>query len=155
MLVVMNLKQRVGEAALAFIRDGMAVGLGTGSTTRFFIDALGAALRDGRIKNIRGVPTSIRSDEQARQLGIPLTNLVETPRLDVAVDGADEVDPNLDLIKGLGGALLREKIIVQAGAKFKVIADTSKDSPRLGTKPPLPVEVVSFAHEAHVPFFKS
>ena len=151
----MNLKQRAGEAAMAFVRDGMAVGLGTGSTTRYFIDALGAALREGRLKNIRGVPTSIRSEEQARQLGIPLTTLAETPRLAVAVDGADEVDPRLDLVKGLGGALLREKIIAQAADVFVVIADSSKDVSRLATKAPLPVEVVPFAHEAQVPFFRS
>jgi ribose 5-phosphate isomerase A len=109
-----NLKQQAAEAAMAFVSSGMLVGLGTGSTTRFFIDALGRALKEGRLQNIRGVPTSVRSEEQAKQLGIPLTTLAENPRLDVAVDGADEVDPNLDLVKGLGGALLREKIIAQA-----------------------------------------
>src|SRR5436309_1862826 len=113
----MDPKQRAGEAALTYVRDGMLVGLGTGSTTWHFINALGWALRDGKLKNIKGVPTSIRSEQQAKDLGIPLTTLAENPRLDVAVDGADEVDPNLDLIKGLGGALLREKIIAQAAAK--------------------------------------
>jgi ribose 5-phosphate isomerase A len=151
----MDVKQRAGEAAVAFVRDGMALGLGTGSTTRFFIDALGAALRDGRLKDIRGVPTSIRSEEQARALGIPLTTLAECPRLDVAVDGADEVDPRLNLTKGLGGALLREKIVAQAAAMFVVIADSSKDVPRLGTKAPLPVEVATFAHEAQALFLRS
>jgi ribose 5-phosphate isomerase A len=151
----MDLKQRAGEAAMAFVRDGMALGLGTGSTTRYFIDAVGAAVREGRLKNIRGVPTSIRSEEQARGLGIPLATLAECPRLDVAVDGADEVDPRLNLTKGLGGALLREKIIAQAAAMFVVIADASKDVPRLGTKAPLPVEVVPFAHEAQALFLRS
>ena len=151
----MDLKQRAGEAAMAFVRDGMALGLGTGSTTRFFIDAVGAAVRAGRLKNIRGVPTSIRSEEQARSLGIPLTTLAECPRLDVAVDGADEVDPQLDLTKGLGGALLREKIVAQAAAMFVVIADASKNVPRLGTKAPLPVEVVPFAHEVQALFLRT
>jgi ribose 5-phosphate isomerase A len=155
MLHRMDVKQRAGEAAMAFVRDGMALGLGTGSTTRFFIDTVGAAVRAGRLKNIRGVPTSIRSEEQARALGIPLTTLAECPRLDVAVDGADEVDPALNLTKGLGGALLREKIVAQAAATFVVIADSSKDVPRLGTKAPLPVEVVPFAHEVQALFLRT
>src|SRR4051812_13196739 len=136
----MNLKQQAAQAAMKFVRDGMALGLGTGSTTKFFIDAVGAAVKSGRLKNIRGVPTSIRSEEQARSLGIPLTTLGDCPKLDVAVDGADEVDPRLNLTKGLGGALLREKIIAQAAETFVVIADASKEVPRLGTKAPLPVE---------------
>src|SRR3954454_22788501 len=155
MLAGMNLKQRAAEAVMAYVKDGMALGLGTGSTTRFFIDAVGAAVKDGRLKNVRGVPTSIRSEEQARSLGIALTTLGECPKLDVAVDGADEVDPRLDLTKGLGGALLREKIIAQAADTFVVIADATKDVPRLAPRAPLPVEVVTFAHEAQVPFFRS
>ena len=150
-----NLKQQAAEAAMAYVRDGMALGLGTGSTTKFFIEALGAAVRDGRVRNVRGVPTSVRSETLARELGIPLTTLGECPKLDVAVDGADKVGPGLDLIKGLGGALLREKIIAQAAARFVVIADASKDVAKLGTKSPLPVEVVPFAHEAQVPFFRA
>src|SRR4051794_17809872 len=155
MLAGMNLKQRAAEAAMAYVKDGMALGLGTGSTAKLFIDEVGKAVREGRLKNVRGVPTSIASDKQARELGIPVTTLAESPRLDVAVDGADEVDPKLDLTKGLGGALLREKIIAQAADTFVVIADSSKDVPRLATKAPLPVEVVPFAHEAQVPFFRS
>jgi ribose 5-phosphate isomerase A len=155
MLAGMNLKQRAAEAAMAYVKDGMALGLGTGSTAKLFIDEVGKAVREGRLKNVRGVATSIASDKQARELGIPVTTLAETPRLNVAVDGADEVDPRLDLTKGLGGALLREKIIAQAADTFVVIADSSKDVPRLGTKAPLPVEVVPFAHEAQVPFFRS
>lgn len=151
----MNLKQLAAEAAMAYVKDGMALGLGTGSTAKLFIDEVGKAVREGRLKNVRGVPTSIASDKQARELGIPVTTLAETPRLDVAVDGADEVDPKLDLVKGLGGALLREKIIAQAADTFVVIADSSKDVSRLATKAPLPVEVVQFAHVAQVPFFRS
>src|SRR5687767_6040564 len=99
----MDPKQRAAEAALAYIRDGMVVGLGTGSTADFFLVALGEAVRSGKLKGIRGVPTSVRSERRARELGIPLATLAEC-RPDVTVDGADEVAPDLELIKGLGGA---------------------------------------------------
>src|SRR5215207_208507 len=121
----MDPKQRAAEAALAFIRDGMVVGLGTGSTADFFLIALGEAVRSGRLKGIRGVPTSVRSERRARELGIALATLVEC-RPDVTVDGADEVAPDLNLVKGLGGALLREKIVAQNSAKLVIIADASK-----------------------------
>jgi len=126
----------------------MAVGLGTGSTAKLFIDALGAALKSGQIKNIQGIPTSVRSQEQARLLGIPLTNFTQTPTLDVTVDGADEVGPGLNLIKGLGGALLREKLVAQNSKTLVIVADDSKKVSALGTKSPLPVEVTQFSHEA-------
>jgi ribose 5-phosphate isomerase A len=150
----MTPKQRAGEAALTYIKDGMAVGLGTGSTAKLFIDALGAALRAGKIKNIRGIPTSVRSEEQAKQLGIPLTNFTETATLDVTVDGADEVGPGMNLIKGLGGALLREKLVAQNSRKLVIVADDSKKVTALGTKSPLPVEVTQFAHEAAERFLR-
>jgi ribose 5-phosphate isomerase A len=150
----MTPKQRAGEAALTYIKDGMAVGLGTGSTAKLFIDALGAALRAGKIKNIRGIPTSVRSEEQAKQLSIPLTNFTETATLDVTVDGADEVGPGMNLIKGLGGALLREKLVAQNSRKLVIVADDSKKVTALGTKSPLPVEVTQFAHEAAERFLR-
>src|SRR5438128_2511362 len=149
----MNPKQRAAEAAMTYVQSGMLVGLGTGSTADYFLQALGHAVKDGKLTGIRGVPTSRASERRAQHLGIALTTLVENPALDVAVDGADEVDPNLNLIKGLGGALLREKIIAQAAKKFIVIADGGKRVDALGTKAPLPVEVTQFSHEAHIPFF--
>lgn len=153
-LLHMSPKQRAAESALQFIKDGMVVGLGSGSTAELFINALGAAVRDGRIKDIVGVPTSVASERQARELGIPLSTLAQHPETDVTVDGADEIDPNLNLIKGLGGALLREKIVEQNSRKLVIIADASKTVPHLGAKVPLPIEVAQFCHEAHVPFLR-
>ncbi|MDB5297004.1 MAG: ribose 5-phosphate isomerase [Phycisphaerales bacterium] len=151
----MNPKQRAADAALKYVESGMVVGLGTGSTADQFLRALAAAIAAGTLTGIRGVPTSLQSERRARELGIPLSTLAETPRPDVTVDGADEVDPNLDLIKGLGGALLREKIVAQNSAKLVIIADAGKVVERLGTRAMLPVEVVTFAHEVQVPFLRN
>jgi ribose 5-phosphate isomerase A len=151
----MNPKQRAAEAAIPFLRDGMVIGLGTGSTADFFLQALGTAITGGKLKGITGVATSRQSEHRAEELGIPLTTLGKHPLLDVTVDGADEVAPNLDLIKGLGGALVREKIVAQSSKKFIIIADSSKRVPMLGSKVSLPVEVVPFAHEIHETFFRS
>ena len=140
---------------MKYVRDGMVVGLGTGSTADLFLQALAAALKEGRVRNIRGVPTSRQSERRAEHLGIPLTTLADVPRPDVTIDGADEVAPNLDLIKGLGGALLREKIVAQNSQKLVIIADAGKAVPKLGTKAMLPVEVVGFAHETHAAFLRS
>ena len=150
----MNPKQRAAEASLKFVRDGMIVGLGTGSTADYFLQALGAALREKRLKDVRGIPTSRQSERRAEHLGIPLITLAEG-KPDVTIDGADEVAPNLDLIKGLGGALLREKVVAQNSGRLIIIADAGKAVPKLGTKSPLPVEVAQFAHDAHVEFFRS
>jgi ribose 5-phosphate isomerase A len=151
----MEPKQRAAEEALQFIADGMVVGLGTGSTADFFLRALADAIKAGRFKDVRGVPTSRQSDLRAQQLGIPLTTIGASIHTDVTVDGADEIAPNLDLIKGLGGALLREKIVAQDTRKLVIIADSGKVVAKLGTKAMLPVEVVTFANEAQVPFFRS
>jgi ribose 5-phosphate isomerase A len=150
----MNPKQRAAEAALEFVGSDMVVGLGTGSTTDYFLQALAAALGDGRLGGIRGVPTSRQSERRAQELGIPLATLAECPQPDVTVDGADEVGPNLDLIKGLGGALLREKIVAQNSARLVIVADASKLVQQLGTKSPLPVEVTVFGHEVQPPFLR-
>ncbi len=149
----MNPKQRAAEGSLQFVRDGMVIGLGTGSTADYFLQALAAALRDGRLKNIRGIPTSRQSERRAEELGIPLITLAQA-KPDVTIDGADEIDPQLNLIKGLGGALLREKIVAQNSGTLIIIADAGKSVSKLGTKSPLPVEVARFAHEAHVDFFR-
>ncbi|CAN5695816.1 ribose 5-phosphate isomerase A [soil metagenome] len=148
-------KKDAGLAALDEVESGMILGLGTGSTVRHFLEALGAALRNGELRDVRGVPTSEDTATRARTLGIPLLELHEAGSLDLAVDGTDEVTPSLDLIKGLGGALLREKMVVQAARRFVVIADASKRVERLGQKAPLPVEVVSFGWQAHLSFLRS
>ena len=135
-------KEAAARASLRFVEDGQVVGLGTGSTAAFFIKLLGEKVKSGL--KIRGIPTSVRSLELARSLGIPLTTLDECQEIAVTVDGADEVDPQLRLIKGGGGALLREKIVASASRNFVVVADASKRVPTLG-KFPLPVEVIKFA----------
>jgi ribose 5-phosphate isomerase A len=151
----MNPKQRAAEAALKFVRSGMVVGLGTGSTAEQFLIALAGALKAGTIREIRGVPTSRQSERLAQGLGIPLATLAQCPEPDVTVDGADEVAPNLDLIKGLGGALLREKVVAQNSRQLVIIADASKSVSKLGSHSMLPVEVVQFAHEVQEPFLRS
>jgi ribose 5-phosphate isomerase A len=135
-------KEEAARASLRFVKDGQIVGLGTGSTAAYFIRLLGEQVKNGL--RIRGIPTSDRSREQAASLGIPLTTLDECPEIDVTVDGADEVDPQLRLIKGGGGALLREKIVASATKQLVIVADATKRVPVLG-KFPLPVEVIKFA----------
>ena len=140
---------------MEFVQSGMIVGLGTGSTADFFLQALAGAIKAGQLRDIRGVPTSRQSERRAEQLGIPLVTLVQCPHPDVTIDGADEVAPNLDLIKGLGGALLREKIVAQNSKKLVIIADASKAVAKLGTHSMLPVEVTPFGYEIHDAFFRS
>jgi ribose 5-phosphate isomerase A len=142
-------KQRAAEAAIDYVRSDTVIGLGSGSTADCFLIALADALESGRLKDVGGVPTSEHTAHQARELGIPVIELadVEEP-LDVTVDGADEVAPNLDVIKGLGGALLREKIVAQNTRTLIIIADAGKRVARLGSRSPVPVEVARFAHEA-------
>ncbi|MBV8384179.1 MAG: ribose-5-phosphate isomerase RpiA [Planctomycetaceae bacterium] len=133
----------ISERAVDYIRDGDVVGLGTGRAAFSFIRALGERVRDGL--QIQGVPTSCASTELAEQLGIPLTTLDEVEALDICVDGADEVDPRLNLIKGYGGALLREKIVATAAKRLVILVGTEKLVARLGARGILPVEVVPFA----------
>jgi ribose 5-phosphate isomerase A len=135
-------KEAAARASLRFVKDGQVVGLGTGSTTAYFIKLLGEKVKNGL--RVRGIPTSVRSRELALSLGIPLTTLDECQELAVTVDGADEVDPQLRLIKGGGGALLREKVVASATNQLVIVADASKQVPVLG-KFPLPVEVIKFA----------
>jgi ribose 5-phosphate isomerase A len=149
----MNPKQRAAEAALPLIHSSMTVGLGTGSTARFFIEGLARLVAEGKLRDLRCVPTSLASEQLARQLSLTIAPLASS--IDITVDGADEVAPNLDLIKGLGGALLREKMVAQNSHQLIIIADESKRVTKLGTHSPLPVEVVQFSHEIHLPFFKS
>jgi ribose 5-phosphate isomerase A len=135
-------KEAAARASLRYIKDGQVVGLGTGTTAAHFIQLLGEQVKKGL--NIRGIPTSVRTAEQAASLGIPLTNFDECQQIDVTVDGADEFDPQLRLIKGGGGALLREKIVASATKQYVIVADASKRVATLG-KFPLPVEVIKFA----------
>ncbi|MDI6916733.1 MAG: ribose-5-phosphate isomerase RpiA [Thermoplasmatales archaeon] len=138
----MNLKQVAGEKAVEYVKDGMVVGLGTGSTMFYAIKKLGDMVRNGL--NIVGIPTSGETEKLAKQSGIPLSTLEEHPVIDVTVDGADEIDKKLNLIKGMGGALLREKIVASASKKEIIAADSSKLVGILGAKSPLPVEVARF-----------
>ena len=149
-----DLKRRAAEEAVGHVRSGMALGLGTGSTVAHFLDLLAERLRSGVIEDIAGVPTSRWTEAQAERLGIPLTSLARHARLDLTVDGADEVDGNLDLVKGMGGALLREKMVAQASEHVIIIADHGKKVTRLGTLSALPVEVVPWEHEAQARFIE-
>ena len=135
-------KRIAAEHACRYVEDGMTVGLGTGSTADHAVKHLGERVAKGL--RIVGVPTSHKTEELARKVGIPLASLDEVERIDVTIDGADEVDPELDLIKGLGGALLREKVVASITRKQVIVVDPSKLVPRLGTRSPLPVEVVPF-----------
>jgi ribose 5-phosphate isomerase A len=135
-----DLKRQAALAALEEIRDGMIVGLGTGSTASIFIRELGR-----RGLNILGIPTSEESRRLALEVNIPLTSFYEHPEIDITVDGADEVSPELDLIKGHGGALVREKIVAHASSRVVIIVDESKLVERLGSKTLIPVEVIPFA----------
>ena len=137
-------KSRVGSAAAELVEDGMVVGLGTGSTAAFLVRALALRLQAG-LHIVGAVPTSRETAQLAASLDIPLVTLTDYPVLDLAIDGADEIDPDLNLIKGGGGALLREKVVATAARRFVVISDSSKLVPRLGTHFALPVEVVPFA----------
>jgi ribose 5-phosphate isomerase A len=136
-----DLKRRAAEAALDYVEDGMRLGLGSGSTAAHFVALLGRRVAQGLA--VTGVPTSAATERLAREAGIPLTTLDETPELDLDVDGADEIGPDLSLIKGGGGALLREKIIANASARMIIVADSSKKVAGLGAFP-LPIEVVAF-----------
>ncbi|MCM3790925.1 ribose-5-phosphate isomerase RpiA [Domibacillus indicus] len=137
-------KQLVGEKAAEFVEDGMIIGLGTGSTVRFTIEKIGGLVQQGL--SIQGVATSIRTEQLAKECGIPLLSLEEVDELDLAIDGADEADPAFHLIKGGGGALLREKIIASSARRFVVVADPSKMVEQLG-RFPLPVEVEAFGYK--------
>jgi ribose 5-phosphate isomerase A len=146
-----NLKLLAAQCALKFVQSGMVLGLGTGSTTAHFIDLLGEKLASGTLQDVLGVPTSEKTAERARSLGIPLTSLTEAVKqgrmrgsLDLVVDGADEVDPQLNMIKGLGRALLREKIVEIHTQNLIIIVDETKKVARLGSTVPLPVEVLHF-----------
>ena len=143
------------EKAVEFVESGMVVGLGHGSTAVFALRRLGALLDDGSLEGVLGVPCSLQVEAEARQLGIPLTTLEDHPTIDLTIDGADEVDPRLNLIKGGGGALLREKIVAQASLREVIAVDEAKLSPALGTRFRLPVEIIPFALGTEVLYLES
>jgi ribose 5-phosphate isomerase A len=146
---VTEAKRAAALQAVALVRSGMALGLGTGSTARFAVEEIGRRLRLGELKGIVGVPSSVATREQASALGIPLATLEERPTLDLTIDGADEVDPQGNLIKGLGDALLWEKIVAGASKKLVIVVHREKLVKRLGSTRPLPVEVVRFGWKTH------
>ncbi len=150
-----SLKRAAGVAASELVDSGMRLGLGTGSTVAHLLVALSERLKEGRLRDVVGVPTSLRTAREARELGIQLTSLTETPVLDLTIDGADEVDPDLEVIKGLGGALLREKMVAQASRRLPIMVDESTVVPALGAQCPVPVEVVQFGWEVHRSFMES
>ena len=143
----MDAKRNAAERAVDYIQDGMIVGLGTGSTAYWAIQKLGSKVQE-RL-NIKAIATSIQSEELAKKLGIPIITFSEINEIDITIDGADEVDPNLYMIKGGGGALLREKIVAAASKQFIVVVDESKLVNCLGTFP-LPIEIVKFGFEATI-----
>lgn len=145
----MDLKEQSARHALTHVRNDMVLGLGTGSTNAYFVELLGEQLRTGALTGIVGVPTSEGTAGRARALGIPLATLADHARLDLVVDGADEVDNDLNLIKGLGRALLREKIVEIHADRFVVVVDESKMVQRLG-RGPFPVDIVAFGFEAQL-----
>ena len=138
-------KRLAGEKAAEFVKDGMVVGLGTGSTAYYTIKKVGQMVADGM--DIIAIPTSIWTEKLAIECSIPLSSLAEHPAVDLTIDGADEIDPDLNLIKGMGGALLREKVVASVSKEEIIIADESKLVDILGTKSALPVEIVPFARK--------
>ncbi|MFW6359692.1 MAG: ribose-5-phosphate isomerase RpiA [Chroococcales cyanobacterium] len=142
---VQQMKQEVGKAAAARVKSGSIVGLGTGSTTAFAIASLGDRIKSGELKDIVGIPTSFQAEVLAKKYGIPLTSLDAVDHIDIAIDGADEVDPNKNLIKGGGAAHTREKVVDSLANEFIVVVDSGKLVDKLGSTFLLPVEVIPMA----------
>jgi ribose 5-phosphate isomerase A len=151
---VVRFKRLAAERAVDSIQPGMVVGLGSGSTAAFVVRRLATLRAEGRLTDVVGVPTSVETEALARSLGVPLTTLEEHPVVELTIDGADEVDPQLRLIKGGGGALLREKIVAQASRRVLIVVDSGKLSPRLGTRWPVPVEVLPFGWRSQALFLE-
>ncbi|UCF91456.1 MAG: ribose-5-phosphate isomerase RpiA [Desulfobacterales bacterium] len=150
-----QLKRKAAHRAVDFVLSGMVLGLGTGSTATFAVQRIGERIQNGDLKEIVGIPSSDRTAKLAQSLGIALSGFDDHPAIDLTIDGADEVDPDLNLIKGGGGALLREKVLAQASRRNIIIVDEGKLSPRLGTRWALPVEVIPFACKSEENFLTS
>jgi ribose 5-phosphate isomerase A len=140
------LKQQAAEKAVEFIESGMIVGLGHGTTAIWATRKIAELIKSKKLINILAIPVSAQTEAEAKQLNIPLTTLEEHPSIDLTIDGADEVAPNFNVIKGGGGALLREKIVAQATKREIIVVDESKFSPAIGTKWAVPVEVIPFGY---------
>ena len=151
---VAALKKRAARRAVEWVRSGMIVGLGHGTTAAFAVHRIAELIRSGVLENVRGIPCSREVRGVAKRSGIPLTDLNRNPVIDLTIDGADEVDGDLNLIKGGGGALLREKIVAQASLREIIVADESKVSRVLGTRCAVPVEVLPFGWRSHVRFLE-
>lgn len=150
----MDLKKEAAVAAAGLVESGMLLGLGTGSTAALVVRELGRRLRDGEIRDIRGVPTSEATARLSRAEGIPLLDLEAAPSLDLTLDGADEIDPAWNLVKGAGGSLLREKIVAQISRAEAIVAEEGKLVSQLGERMPLPLEVVPFGWNTHLDFLR-
>jgi ribose 5-phosphate isomerase A len=148
-------KKQAAWRAIELVRPGMVVGLGAGTTATFALRRLAQLLQAGQLWDVAGIPCSLEVEHQAHELGVPLTTLEERTTLDMTIDGADEVDPHLDLVKGGGGSLLREKIAAQASRREIIVVDASKLVPLLGTHRPLPVEVLPFGWRSQVAFLEA
>ena len=150
-----TLKKQTGEYAVNLVDSGMVVGLGSGSTAIFATRRIAHSLDSGDLTDIVAIPTSLATEAAAIELGIPLTTLAEHPRIDITIDGADEVDPDFNLIKGGGGAHLREKIVAQATERLVIVADASKLVNQLGTTWAIPVEVIPFGWQSQAAYLES
>lgn len=148
-------KQAAAERAVDLVESGMIIGLGSGSTAIFAIRRIAALLQNGVLRDLLGVPTSVAVEAEARRLGIPLAGADWQGAIDLTIDGADEVDPALDLIKGGGGALLREKVVAQASRREVIVVDETKLSPRLGMRRAVPIEVLPFGWRSHARYLES
>ncbi len=150
-----TLKKQAGETAADFVESGMVVGLGSGSTAIFATRRIAHHIHSGALADIIAIPTSLATERSAIELGIPLTSLAKHPRIDITIDGADEVDPAFNLIKGGGGAHLREKIVAQATERLVIVVDASKLVPQLGTSWAIPIEVIPFGWEAQARYLEA
>lgn len=150
-----RLKQEAAYKAVEYVQSGMVIGLGYGSTALLAVKHIGHLVRTGELRDILGIPCAQKVAEEAQRLGIPLATLEERPVVDLTIDGADEVSPSLDLIKGGGGALLHEKIVAQASQREIIVVDERKLTPALGTRFPVPVEVVPFGWKSQATFLES
>jgi ribose 5-phosphate isomerase A len=150
-----RLKRAAAERAVDFLQSGMTVGLGAGSTAGFAMRRLGELVASGRLTGIVGIPCSLQVADEASRLGIKLSTLDEHPAIDTTIDGADEVDPDLNLIKGAGGALLHEKMVEQSSGRVIIVVDASKPSPILGSRRAVPVEVVEFGWPAQARYLEA
>ena len=148
-------KEAAALKAVEFVEPGMIIGLGSGSTAIYAVREIARKLSEGELDRVLGLPTSLQVEQEARELGIPLTTLDDHPRVDLTIDGADEVDPQLDLIKGGGGALLREKIVAQASQREIIVVDETKLSDHLGTRFAVPVEVLPFGWAPEAAYLES